>query len=132
MKVNRTFILVNQNASVEKPDWKVAHAAISKAINGVIWPTDTLDGLFTLTRIVMLKPGTEYTTLKGEPATWTAKAINIRNGVVPLRQAFRKQMEEAVNWKAEEPFSLTKYFDETRKNIALTSICLYPSGEALT
>jgi hypothetical protein len=132
MKVNRTFILVNRDDFVKKPDWKLAHEAICDAIAGVVWPPNAPDGMFTLPRIATLKPGTEYKTLKGEVATWTKKATNIRNGVVPLRQAFRKNMERTVDWKAEEPLSLTKYFEETRRNEGLASICLYPSGEALT
>src|ERR1035437_3100721 len=132
MKVNRTFVLVNRGNFVEKLDWKLAHTAICEAIGGVVWPANAPDGLFTLSRIITLKPGTEYRTLKGDVATWTKKATNFRNGVVPLRQAFRKKMEETIDWRAEEPLSLTKYFEETRKNAELAKICLYPSGEGVT
>jgi len=149
MKVNRTCVLIDEGNLTEHVDWKVAHQAIIEAINGVIWPPNNPEGLFKIHRIttfrsptkhkpatkskpaVEYKPGTEYVTLKGKTATWKGKTTNFRNGVVPLRQTFRKNMERTTNWKAEKPLSLAAYFESIRES-RQAKIHLYPSGEVIT
>ena len=120
MKVNRTSVLINEGDLTENIDWKIAHDAIIEAIKGIVWPPKNPDGVFKIHRITTLKqpitqkaatkskparnyePGTEYVDLKGKASTWKKKTINYRNGVTPLRQAFRKNMEKTINWKADE------------------------------
>jgi hypothetical protein len=131
MKANKTFILIDRKQTTKREDWKVAHEAIYSAIKKCFWPQSAKDELFTLPRITKLKTGDSYTNLKGNSAKWAAEAKNIRNGVLPLRQMFRQNLVASLDWKAEEPLDLAKYFEVVRSNEALEKIFLYPSGEAL-
>ncbi len=132
MKVNRTFVIVDRDEMSKNTEWADAHDAICSAINKVSWPPDESSGLFKLTRIITLKEGKTYVDLKEKEATWNKPLKHFRNGVVPLRRAFRSRMEETLDWKSEEPLSLTQYFEESRKATGTAKICLYPSGEAVT
>ena len=132
MKANRTFILIDREQSTKRRDWKIAHDAIYSAIRKCVWPENTSDKLFTIPRITKLKPGDTYTTLKGIKASWSDDAKNIRNGVLPLRQMFRRHLIGSLDWKEEEPLDLSEYFAVTRTNKDLEKIFLYPSGESLT
>lgn len=131
MKANKTFILIDRKETTKSENWKIAHEAIYSAIQKCFWPQNAADEKFTLPRILKLKPGDSYTTLRGDLAKWTAEAKNLRNGVLPLRQMFRQNLVASLDWKAEEPLDLAKYFEVVRNNEALEKIFLYPTGEAL-
>ncbi|MGD0444565.1 MAG: hypothetical protein ABSA39_11580 [Edaphobacter sp.] len=131
MKANKTFVLIDRKETTKSENWKVAHEAIYSAIQKCVWPLNATDRKFTLPRIIQLKPGDSYTTLIGKTTKWTAEAKNLRNGVLPLRKMFRQNLVASLDWKAEEPLDLAKYFEVTRNNEALEKIFLYPTGEAL-
>jgi Restriction endonuclease BamHI len=131
MKANKTFILIDRKETTKSENWRVAHEAIYSAIKKCSWPQNATDEKFTLPRIIKLKPGDAYTTLGGVTAKWTAEAKNLRNGVLPLRKMFRQNLVMSLDWKAEEPLNLAKYFEVIRNNNALEKIFLYPTGEAL-
>jgi hypothetical protein len=92
------------------------------------WPVGSNGGLI-IPRIVSIKPGEVYTDLKGKLRTWKdgrdKKKKTLRNGVVPLRQLFRVNLEGS-GWKAEEPLSLKEYFERIRKDGNLAQIFTFP------
>lgn len=106
-------------------DWKKAHGVIEASIGGMRWPIGSKDGL-VLPRIVSIKKGTSYTDSKGKVRVWEkAKALTLRNGVVPLKQIFRSNLE-AAGWKSEEPLSLEPYFARIRADKTLAQVFRYP------
>lgn len=92
------------------------------------WPAGSNGGL-VIPRIVSIKSGEEYTDLKGKIRTWKGgknkEKKTLRNGVVPLRQLFRANLEGS-GWRAEEPLSLKEYFARIRKNDNLAQIFTFP------
>ncbi len=132
MKLNNTFILINSGTICKTRDWKKSHSAIETAITGISWPADSKDGL-VIPRIVSVKPGGKYTDRFGKVVTWsggaTKKKKTLRNGVVPLRQLFRTNLENS-GWRAEEPLSLKGYFEQIRTDKQLAQIFRYPTPPA--
>jgi hypothetical protein len=92
------------------------------------WPVGSKNGL-VIPHIVTIKPGEQYTDPKGKLRTWKAgkdkKNKTLRNGVVPLRQLFRANLEGS-GWKAEEPLSLKEYFERIRTDDKLAQIFTFP------
>ncbi len=130
MKLNDTFVLIDRGELARTKDWEKSHAAIASAIAEMSWPAGSKDGL-VIPRIVSIKPGGEYTNERGKVMTWKGgkkkdrKKKTLRNGVVPLRQQFRENLE-ASGWRAEEPLSLKGYFEKIRANSQLEQIFRYP------
>jgi hypothetical protein len=120
--------LIDKNGLSKSEDWHHAHAAIETAISEMSWPSGSKGGLI-IPRIVSIKPGEQYTDLSGKIRTWkdgkNGKKKTLRNGVVPLRQLFRANLEGS-GWKAEEPLSLKEYFERIRKDDNLAQIFMFP------
>jgi hypothetical protein len=94
------------------------------------WPIGSDHGLI-IPRIVSVKPGGEYTDLKGKVRKWNGgkskEKKTLRNGVVPLRQFFRINLEKS-GWRSEEPPSLREYFERIRNNENLAQIFTFPNN----
>lgn len=129
MKLNNTFIVFDAGGVSKSPDWKKAHAVIGAAVKGMAWPLDSNAGLI-LPRIVSIKRGSTYIDKKGRAKVWNkAKPHTLRNGVVPLKQIFRNNLETA-GWKSEEPLSLEPYFEKVRADKTLAQVFRYPEPPA--
>lgn len=90
------------------------------------WPADSKAGM-VIPRIVSIKPGDKYTNEHGKVVVLRQKKKKtLRNGVVPLRQLFRLQLETS-GWKAEEPLNLRNYFEGIRSNKTLSQVFRYPT-----
>jgi hypothetical protein len=128
LKLNNTFLLINSGSISKTVDWEASYAAIETAINRVCWPVGNQSGL-TIPKIADIKPGGKFINLLGREETWSGGAKKkrkvLRNGVVPLRQMFRTNLE-ASNWRAEEPLSLLSYFEKIRSDNQLGQIVRYP------
>ncbi len=125
MKLNNTFIVFDAGNVSKSKDWIKAHDIIETAVNEMVWPAGSKDGL-VIPRIVSIKEGHEYTDKSGKLRTWKKeKALTLRNGVVPLRESFRKNLE-AAGWKSEEPLSLKPYFESIRADKTLSQVSRYP------
>jgi hypothetical protein len=72
-------------------------------------------------------PGGKIHTWKYPKGKKTKKTL--RNGVVPLRQLFRVNLEKS-GWKAEEPLSLKGYFERIRSDDTLAQIFTFPEQPA--
>jgi Restriction endonuclease BamHI len=128
MKLNGTFILINRGRIAESAEWSESHAAIVRAISAMSWKPGNAD--FRIPRIVTIKPGNTYTNLKGKQVSSPKKnPVTLRNGVRPLRDAFRKLME--AQWKCEEPLKLDAYFKTRRGSHESETIFQYPSLERI-
>ena len=126
MKLNNTFVLIDGGSISKTEDWQRSHAAIETAIKGMAWPAGSKETL-VIPRIVSIKKGVEYTDRAGETQIWDKdKPRTLRNGVVPLRQNFRTNLEGS-GWKAEEPLSLKGYFERIRTDPKLAQIFRYPT-----
>jgi hypothetical protein len=129
LKLNNSFVLIDRGEISKTDDWAKSHTAIDDAIKKMVWPTGTKDGL-VIPRIVSVKNGVAYTDLEGTAKVWDkAKPLTLRNGVVPLRQLFRTNLEKS-GWKAEEPLSLQGYFEKIRADKNLAQIFRYPEPAA--
>lgn len=129
MKLNNTFVVFDADGLAQTKDWQTAHATIETAVNGMSWPPGTMNGL-VIPRIVSIKKNAEYTDKTGKTKVWTKpKAYTLRNGVVPLRQMFRKNLEDA-GWNSEEPLSLKPYFERIRSDKTIPQVFRYPSPVA--
>lgn len=130
MKLNNTFCLFDQGDIADTPDWESSHRAIAAAIRKMFWPPRS-EGKLTIPRIVSIKPGARYTNERGKLVTWKGgkdKAKKtLRNGVVPLRQMFRRLLEDD-GWRSEEPLSLEKYFESVRAEKGARKIARYPAS----
>lgn len=131
MKLNNTFVLFDAGGVSRTEDWKKAHAVIETSIARMTWPIGSKSGL-VLPRIVSVKKGSSYTDRKGKVRVWAkVKALTLRNGVVPLKQIFRNNLE-AAGWKSEEPLSLEPYFARIRADKTLPQVFRYPEPPAET
>jgi len=129
LKLNSTFVLIDRGRTSKTKDWESSHTAIAAAIAEMSWPVGSKGGL-VIPRIVSIKPGGEYTNRKGKVVTWSGGAKKekktLRNGVTPLRQMFRANLEKITGWRAEEPLSLKAYFEMVRADQQLEQISRYP------
>jgi hypothetical protein len=129
LKLNNTFVLFDAGGISRTEDWTKAHSIIETSIAGMAWPIGSVDGLM-LPRIVSIKKGSSYTDTKGNAKIWTkVKPLTLRNGVVPLKQIFRNNLE-AAGWKSEEPLSLEPYFAKIRADKTLAQVFRYPTPPA--
>lgn len=77
-------------------------------------------------RIVTINPGDKFTNRAGKEAVWKGREPKtLRNGVPALRKLFRATLEKS-GWRAEEPLSLKRYFEQIRTNEHLSQIFRYP------
>ncbi|MFZ0421155.1 MAG: hypothetical protein WAM04_23850 [Candidatus Sulfotelmatobacter sp.] len=128
MKLNGTFSLINRGRIAEGAEWSESHSAIVRAILAMSWKPGSAD--FRIPRIVTIKSGKTYTNLKGKQVLSPKKSpVTLRNGVRPLRDAFRKLMEK--QWKCEEPLKLDAYFKTRRGGHESETIFQYPSLERI-
>ena len=128
MKLNGTFTLINRGRVAESAEWSESHAAIARAISAMSWKPGSAD--FRIPRIVTIKSGDAYTNLKGKQVLSPKKTpVTLRNGVRPLRDAFRKLME--AQWKCEEPLKLDAYFKSRRGSLESEAIFQYPGLERI-
>ncbi len=119
MKLNETFVLIDRGNIVQCSGWSESYTAIARAILAMSWKPGNNN--FRIPRIVTIKPGGSYTDLRGKQVSAPKKSpVTLRNGVRPLRDAFRKLMER--QWRCEEPLKLDTYF-KTRRGI--------PEGETM-
>jgi hypothetical protein len=128
LKLNNTFVLIDSDSIAKTNDWENAHAAIELAIKRMSWPNGSKTGM-VIPRIVDIKPSGKYINQFGKEETWSGGARKenktLRNGVVPLRQMFRTNLE-ASGWRTEEPLSLRGYFEQIRADRQLAQIFRYP------
>jgi hypothetical protein len=128
MKLNGTFVLINRGGLAQSAGWVESHAALSRAVSGLMWKPGNTE--FRIPRIVTIKPGSTYVNLKGKNVLLKKHPITLRNGVRPLRDAFRGLMEK--DWKCEEPLKLDAYFRTLRASRASDKVFRYPSHEEIT
>lgn len=128
MKLNGTFVLINSGGVAKDLGWSESYGAIASAISAMSWRPG--DRGFRIPRIVTIKPGGSYTNLRGTQVSVTRSPITLRNGVRPLRDAFRKLME--AKWKCEEPLKLDAYFKTRRGNPPSEAMSRYPSLEEIS
>ena len=125
MKLINTYVVFDAGEVSKTDDWKKSHEAIETAVNGMAWPAGSNKGL-VIPRIVAIKKGTTYVDKSGKSKTWNkARPHVLRNGVVPLKEIFRKNLETA-GWKSEEPLSLKPYFEKIRSDKTLAQVFRYP------
>ncbi|HXM60259.1 MAG TPA: hypothetical protein VN950_05340 [Terriglobales bacterium] len=125
MKLNETFILINKGRIAESPEWAESHAAINNAISAMAWKAGGTS--FTIPRIVTVKVGEAYIGNRGKQVKVKKNPVTLRNGVRPLRDAFRSLMQ--TGWKCEEPLKLDAYFRTLRANPGGGRILKYTSFE---
>lgn len=118
MKLNNSYILFDSGKLIEHEAWAQSHVAISGAIQSMRWPDEKASTTFRIPRIVTIKPGRSYIDPRGKNRTAGKKGYTLRNGVKPLRNQFRRWMEEA-GWKCEQPCSLKPSFEKLRANVAV-------------
>jgi hypothetical protein len=129
VKLNGTFILINAGGVSESDDWKQAHEAIENAVIGISWPPGSKNGL-VIPRIVSIKRGDAYIDRDGKTQVWDqSKPHLLRNGVLPLKEFFRQNLESA-GWQSEEPLSLKPYFEKIRSDKTLAQVFRYPKPPA--
>jgi len=128
MKLNETFVLINKGQVAQSSGWFGSHTAISRAISELTWKPGNNE--FRIPRIVSIKPGGRYTNLKGKQVLVRSSPTTLRNGVRPIRDAFRKLMEKA--WKCEEPLKLDAYFEHLRASQMSNKVFRYPSHERIS
>ncbi len=135
MKLNDTFVMFDRGQLIHTKEWDKAYTAIASAIADMSWPPESKDGL-VIPRIVSINPDSQYTNKRGKLVTWKGgskkakKKKTLRNGVVPLRQQFRANLEASSGWRAEEPLSFKEYFEKIRGKNKHELIARYPIPSA--
>ena len=131
MKLNNTFVLFDSGGVSKKEDWQKAHAVIQAAVEAMAWPAGSAEGL-VIPKIVSIKKEEEYIDKTGKTRQWKKKkALTLRNGVVPLKELFRANLQQA-GWKPEEPLSLAPYFETIRADKTLAQVFRYPVANSET
>ncbi len=136
VKLNNTFVIFDRGELIHSKEWDKSHAAIASAIAEMSWPLGSKGGL-VIPQIVSINPGNLYTNKRGKVVTWKGgskkakKKKTLRNGVVPLRQQFRANLEASSGWRAEEPLSFKEYFEKVRSKNKHQLIARYPIASAI-
>jgi len=113
VKLNNTYLLFDSGGSGRNKGWREAHRTVASAIGLMRWPDKDGSSAFRIPRIVTVNADETYIGLDGSTRTASEKRT-LRNGVRPLRDQFRRWMQENA-WKCEAACSLKPFFESLRR-----------------